>query len=98
MHVQSGLALCDPSGLQPVRLLCPWDSPDKNTGVGCHALLQGIFLTQGLNLRLLHLLQRQVDSLPLCHLSVFTYIYIEHQGLEVGKVSIWWKAMYYYDL
>ena len=31
------------------RLLCPWDSAGKNTGVGCHALLQGIFLTQGLN-------------------------------------------------
>ena len=30
-------------------LLCPRDSPDKNTGVGCHALLQGIFLTQGSN-------------------------------------------------
>ena len=30
------------------RLLCPWDSPAGNTGVGCHALLQGIFLTQGL--------------------------------------------------
>ena len=38
-----------PHGLQPARLLCPWDSPGKNTGVGCHALLQGIFLTQGLN-------------------------------------------------
>ena len=35
-------------------LLCPWDSPGKNTGVGCHALLQGIFLTQGSNPRLLH--------------------------------------------
>ena len=29
-----------PHGLQPTRLLCPWDSPDKNTGVGCHFLLQ----------------------------------------------------------
>ena len=29
------------------RLLCPWDSPGKNTGVGCHAVLQGIFPTQG---------------------------------------------------
>ena len=28
-------------GLQPTRLLCPWDSPGKNTGLGCHALLQG---------------------------------------------------------
>ena len=33
----------------PTRLLCPWDSPGKNTGVGCHALLQGIFPIQGSN-------------------------------------------------
>ena len=39
---------------QPARLLCPWDSPGKNTGVGCHFLLQGIFLIQGLNPGLLH--------------------------------------------
>ena len=32
------------------RLLCPWDSPGKNTGVGCNFLLQGIFQTQRLNL------------------------------------------------
>ena len=31
------------------RLLCPWNSSGKNTGVGCHSLLQGIFLTQGSN-------------------------------------------------
>ena len=37
------------NGPQPARLLCPWDSPGKNTGVGCYALLQGIFLTQKLN-------------------------------------------------
>ena len=43
-----------PYGLQPARLLCPWDSPGKNTGVGCHFLLQGIFLTQGSNPHLLH--------------------------------------------
>ena len=36
-----------PRGLQPTRLLCLWDSPGKNTGVGCHFLLQGIFPTQG---------------------------------------------------
>ena len=35
------------------RLLCPWASPGKNTGVGFHALLQGIFLTQGSNPHLL---------------------------------------------
>ena len=38
-----------PHGLWPAMFLCPWDSPDKNTGVGSNSLLQGIFLTQGLN-------------------------------------------------
>ena len=33
-------------GLQPARFLGPWDSPGKNTGVGSHSFLQGIFLTQ----------------------------------------------------
>ena len=36
------------------RLLCPWDSPGKNTGVGSHSLLQGILRTQGLNPGLLY--------------------------------------------
>ena len=43
-----------PYGLQPARLLCPWDSLGKNTGVDCHALLQGTFPTQELNPGLLH--------------------------------------------
>ena len=43
-----------PHGPQPTRLLRPWDSPGKNTGVGCHFLLQGIFPTQGLNRGLPH--------------------------------------------
>ena len=43
-----------PHGLQPTRLLPPWDSPGKSIGMGCHFLLQGIFLTQGLNPGLLH--------------------------------------------
>ena len=42
-----------PYGLWPTRLLCPWDSLGKNTGEGCHALLQGIFPTQGSNLCLM---------------------------------------------
>ena len=33
-----------PHGLEPAQLLCPWVFPGKNTGVGCHFLLQGIFL------------------------------------------------------
>ena len=48
------LTLCDPMDCSPTRLLCPWDSPGRNAGVGCRFLLQGIFLTQRLNLGLLH--------------------------------------------
>ena len=52
--------------------LCPWDSPGRNTGVGCHVCPQGILPTQGLNLGLLHC--RRI----LYHLShqqsIFTYI------------------------
>ena len=51
-------------GLRPIRFLCPWDFPGKNTGVGHHSLLQGIFLIQGSNLHLLHW---QTDCLPLGH-------------------------------
>ena len=43
-----------PHGLQPIRLLYPWDIPGRNTRVGCHFLFQGIFLTKGLNWGLLH--------------------------------------------
>ena len=43
-----------PCGLQPTRLLCPWDSPGKNSGVGYQALLQGIFPNLGRNQCLLH--------------------------------------------
>ena len=50
-----------PHGLYSARLLCPLDSPGKNTGVGRDALLQGIFPTQGSNSGLLAL---QMESLP----------------------------------
>ena len=56
-----------PHRRQPTRLLCAWDSPGKNPGVGCHSLLEGIFWTQGLNPCLSCLLHWQVDSLPLSH-------------------------------
>ena len=52
--------LCDIMGC----ILCLWDSPGKNTGVGCYVLLQGIFPTQISNLLLLSLLHWQVASSP----------------------------------
>ena len=63
-----------PHGLQPIRLLCPWSFPGKNTGVGSHFLLRSIFLTQGLNTGLQHC--RQI----LYHLS--------HQGSSFYMAEI----------
>ena len=60
-----------PHGVQPARLLCPWNSPGKKTGVGCHSLLQGIFATQGLNLGLWH-----------CRQILYR---LSHQGIIIGS-------------
>ena len=63
-----------PHGLQPTRLLCPWDFPGKDTGVGCHFLLQGIFLTQGQNPGLLHCrhsLPTELWGKPLAAIDIF---------------------------
>ena len=54
---KSYLTLLQPHGLYLASLLCPWDSPGNNTGVGWHFLLQGIFPTQELNPGLLHCMQ-----------------------------------------
>ena len=67
--LQSCPTLCDPMNCSPSRLLCPWDSPGKNTGVGCHALLQGIFPTHGLNPSFLHLCTDRWVLYHLCQLG-----------------------------
>ena len=64
---------------KPTRLLCPWNSPRKDTGVGCHFLLQEI-LPQGLNLSLL--LCRQI----LYHLSHHGSLY--KKSISIPKISI----------
>ena len=59
-----------PHGLYvPCQVPLSMELPGKNTGVGCHFLLQGVFLTQGLKLHHPHLLHWQADSLPLSHLG-----------------------------
>ena len=67
--LQSCLTLCDPMYCSPPVSSVHEDSPGKNTLVGCHALFQGIFLTQGSNTHLLCLLHWQVGSLPLVPLE-----------------------------
>ena len=82
-------------GLKPSRLLCPWDFPGKNIGVGCHFLLQGIFPTQGSNLRLLCLLHWQACSLPLSHLGLqnISANYILSKGRHSSTLN-WLKGPY----
>ena len=85
-------------GLQPARLLCPWDSPGKNAGVGCHFLLQGIFLTQGLNPSLLHW---QADSLLLSHQGYPLVIYHDLKNLSVSpsnKINLYYAAWQFYNI
>ena len=70
------------------RLLYPWYSPGKNTGVGCHALLQGIFPMQGSNSHLLHW---QVGSLPLAPPGkpIFLYMLVLIHLLRVVFLTMW---------
>ena len=72
-----------PSGLQSTMILCPWDFSGKNSGVGCHFLFQGIFLTQELNLCLLQLL----------HCRWILYL-LSHQGFPKGTYLNIIKAIY----
>ena len=81
-----------PRGLQPTRLLCPWDFPGKSSEVGCHALLQGIFPTQGSNLglphcrQILHQLSDQANPTPslCCHVNGDSGSDPRPAGLEGG--------------
>ena len=73
--------------LYPARLLCPLHSPGKNTGVGCHFLLQGIFPTQRLNTSLFCLLDWQEGSLPLVHLGRPIRKYMASLKIKYSRVS-----------
>ena len=61
---QSSPTLLPSNGLQPTRLLWPWEFLGKNTGVGCHFLLQGIFPTQGSNPGHINLLAGRFFTVP----------------------------------
>ena len=91
-----------PHGLQPARLLCPCHSPGKNTGVGCHSLLQGIFPTQGWNLGLLHCRQifllSEPPGMPLtsvCAGSVASVMYdsLRLYGLQPSRLFCPWNSL-----
>ena len=95
-------------GLQPARLLCPWNLLGKNTGVGCHFCLQGIFPTQGSNPCLpclLHcrwILYRLVTGEASICISVSNKIKDSYNHTEVPlkilsvRISGFFLAYYYY--
>ena len=71
-----------PHGLWPARLLCPWNFLGKNTGMGCHFLLRGIFPTQGLNMCVLHC--RQVlYHCATCEASILHLILTKRPGNHI---------------
>ena len=70
-----------PHGLKPTRLFCLWDSPGKNTGVGCHVLLQRILPTQELNPGFLH-----------CQQILYC---LSHQGSPTRNRTIILKSLKY---
>ena len=76
MSLQSCLTLCKS---MDCRLLCPWDSPGKSTGVGCHFLLQGISHTRGSKPLLLGLLHWQAGYL----LPAPLWIHLDMPSLDV---------------
>ena len=88
-----------PHGLYLTRLLCPWDYPSKNTGVGCHSFLQGIFPTQGSNSGLLHCrqilyhLSHQGSSCvfilldKMRHTNIFFKVYLSKTQFKLGRVK-----------
>ena len=73
-----------PHGLQPTRLLWPWDSPGNNTELDCRFLLQGVFLTQGSNPHLLSA-ALQVDYLPTEPSGKPRVDYGKFQNEEIGS-------------
>ena len=82
MHAFSVMSYC----LQPSRILCPWDSPGKNTGGGYHTFPQGIFPTQELNMSFLCLLNWQVGPLPLASPGKPTRVSVLRQTLLPSRL------------
>ena len=89
---QSCPTLCEPLDLAH-QTPCPWDFPGYNSEMGCHFLLQGIFLTQGLNSCLHHFLNWQIYSLPPSHLESPKY-YKYNEILHISEIlHIQWNII-----
>ena len=76
---QSHLTFCNPVDYSPPGSSCLWDSPGKNTGVGCHSLLQGIFPIQG-----------SKPGLPHCKQSLY---YLSHHSIFLLNQTPLWSTV-----
>ena len=83
----SRVRLCNSMDCSPTRLLYPWDSPGRNTGMGYHALLWGIFLTQGSNPSLLCLLHWPNSFFPVVVIIIRLHYLII--GLIINFIQIY---------
>ena len=81
---QSCLTLCDPHGLEPTSSSVHGDSPSKNTGVGSHALLQGIFPAQGSS-----------PGLPHCRWILYHLSHQQSPSMIYKEVSFSFKALHW---
>ena len=84
---QSCLTLCDPLDCSPPGSSVHGDSPGKNTGVGCHFLLQGIFAIQGSNLHFLCLLHWKTDALLLSHQGSSGFGLLDAECLALKEIT-----------
>ena len=98
VQLLSHVRLLRPNGLQPARLLCPWDFPGKITGVDCHFLLQGIFPIQESNpgcRKILYQLSYEGSpiSLSCLHISqcevLFNCLHIENSTRNIKSIRYW---------
>ena len=96
MRAQSCLALCDPIDCVALQAPLSMGFSRQEYWSGLPSSPPGDLSDPGVESA--SLAPPEIAGGFLCHLFVFTYISIEHQGLEVGKFSIWWKTTYYYDL
>ena len=104
LYTDESMCVCTPQlslvfatyGLQSTRLLCPWNFLSKNTGVGCHFLLQGNLPNPGIEPGLLCLLHWQTDSLPLCLLESskipFPFLSFNPKSLYF-KIVVWGRLL-----
>ena len=80
---QSCPTLSDPHGLQPTRLLCPWDFLGKSTGVGCHCLLRKAFL----NFIFYWLMEEMVIYFNPANLNTSKFSFPSHPSLHNSFLS-----------